>query len=322
MSNTEPAAPPNHPLMTALLAPFKSTRNVFGLSRSYYSMHPPSHDPEEHLSLQDLWESIPGDGDVSADTDPGDLGTRFGPYPNHSSFLLGDWYWNHGVQKSQQSFKELVNIVTSPGFKAEDVRQTRWSAINKTLGHATFDDDQDWKDTDAGWMRSTIAIDVPFHRQMKSSEATRCHIVGHLYHRSIVSVIKDKLANLADNQHFHYEPYQLLWKPTPAREEVRVHAELYTSLSFECAYRSLQESPVEAGCQLPRCIVALMFWSDETLLTSFGNTKLWPVYMFFGNESKYRRCKPSMNLGNHMAYFESVCLALLPNSFLLLTGIC
>lgn len=146
---------------------------------------------------------------------------------------------------------------------------------------------------------------------MKSSEATRRHVVGHLHHRSIVSVIKEKLATLADNQHFHYEPYELSWKPTLESEEVRVHGEIYTSLSFERAHRSLQEAPFEPGCQLPRCVVALMFWSDETLLTSFGNTKLWPVYLFFGNESKYMRCKPSLHLGNHIAYLESVSSALL-----------
>src|ERR1700692_4795001 len=51
-----------------------------------------------------------------------------------------------------------------------------------------------------------------------------------------------------------------------------------------------------------------MFWSDATQLTSFGNAKLWPTYMYFGNESKYRRCKPSCHLSNHVAYFETVCL--------------
>jgi hypothetical protein len=50
-----------------------------------------------------------------------------------------------------------------------------------------------------------------------------------------------------------------------------------------------------------------MFWSDATHLTAFGNAKLWPCYMFFGNESKYRRCKPSCNLCSHVAYFQTVC---------------
>jgi hypothetical protein len=236
-----------------------------------------------------------------------DCSKMFGPYPNKNSLLLGDWYWNHGAQKSQKSFQDLINIVASPDFKSEDIRHTCWSAIDKILGVANFDDkESEWENEDAGWMRSPIAIDVPFHRQMKSSEGWCRHVIGHLYHRSIVSVIKEKLGNPVEDQHFHYEPYGLFWKPTLQSKKVRVHGELYTSSSFEEAHRSLQESPGEPGCQLPRCVVALMFWSDETLLTSFGKTKLWPVYLFFGNESKYRRCKPSLNLCNHIAYFEAV----------------
>jgi hypothetical protein len=30
--------------------------------------------------------------------------------------------------------------------------------------------------------------------------------------------------------------------------------------------------------------------------------------MGFGNESKYRRCRPSLSLFNHIAYFEKVPL--------------
>ena len=254
--------------------------------------------------MQDLCESAPCADEVPSASG---VGETFNPYPNENSFLLGDWYWNHGAQKSQKSFKELVEIVSSPKFKPEDVRHNRWSAINKTLGLADFDDKgEEWEDEDAGWRRSPIAIDVPFHRQMKSPESRRHHVIGYLYHRSIVSVIKEKLFNSMDNQHFHYEPYGLSWKPTGESEEIRVHGEIYTSSSFERAHQALQESPREPGCQLPRCIVAIMFWSDETLLTSFGKTKLWPLYMFFGNESKYRRCKPLLNLCNHIAYFESV----------------
>jgi hypothetical protein len=78
------------------------------------------------------------------------------------------------------------------------------------------------------------------------------------------------------------------------------------SPAFIEAHRELQELPGEAGCELPHVVAALMFWSDATQLTTFGNAKLWPVYMYFGNESKYRRCRPSCNLGNHVAYFQKV----------------
>lgn len=53
-----------------------------------------------------------------------------------------------------------------------------------------------------------------------------------------------------------------------------------------------------------------MFASDETHLTSFGDAQIWPVYMHFGNESKYRRGKASLKLFEEVAYFQKVRLYL------------
>lgn len=121
-----------------------------------------------------------------------------------------------------------------------------------------------------------------------------------------MSVIQEKRANTHDDEYFHYEPYQLRWSPPHLPHEVNIQGELYTLPAFIDAHRELQELPGEMGCELPRVIAALMFWSDATQLTMFGNVKLWLVYMYFGNELKYRRCKPSCNLGNHVAYFQKV----------------
>lgn len=52
-----------------------------------------------------------------------------------------------------------------------------------------------------------------------------------------------------------------------------------------------------------------MFASDATMLASFGTAKLWPLYLYFGNDSKYRRGKPSENLCEQVAYFEKVPIA-------------
>jgi hypothetical protein len=234
--------------------------------------------------------------------------STFHPYPNKSSFCLGDWYWNHGVQKSQQSFRELIDIITDHDFTLDDVRKTKWSEINTSLATNNFDDDRDdddWLDEDSGWIRSPISITVPFHKRMKNP-GPKSRVVFEFYHRSLVSLIREKLSNPLHDEHFHYEPYDLFWKPNEQNDEVRVHGELYTSAAFRDAHRALQQSPGEPGCGLPRIIVGLMFWSDATHLATFGNAKLWPCYMFFGNESKYRRCKPSCNLCSHVAYFQTV----------------
>jgi len=109
-----------------------------------------------------------------------------------------------------------------------------------------------------------------------------------------------------NDRHFHYEPYELLWKSGNEAEEVQVHGELYTSAAFLAEHKKLLQSPPEPGCDALRAIVALMFWSDETHLTSFGNAKLWPCFLYFGNDSKYWWAKPSCHLCNHIVYFQMV----------------
>ena len=100
-------------------------------------------------------------------------------------------------------------------------------------------------------------------------------------------------------------------------ERVRVYGEMYTSRAFLESQRELLESPPEPGCRAPRAIIALMFWSDETQLTSFGQAKLWPLYMYLGNNSKYQRVKPTSNLCSHVAYFQQVRPMSFPRDILL-----
>ncbi|KIK17521.1 hypothetical protein PISMIDRAFT_41298, partial [Pisolithus microcarpus 441] len=109
---------------------------------------------------------------------------------------------------------------------------------------------------------------------------------------------------------FHFVPYKLWWRPAHRDHDVKVHGELFTSTAFLEAHQELQDSPQEPGCDLPCVVAALMFWSDSTQLAQFGSAKLWLLYVFFGNESKYRRCQPLNHLCSHVAYFQ-----VLPNEF-------
>lgn len=141
------------------------------------------------------------------------------PYLNKSLFLLGDWYWNHGSQKSHQSFSDLLHIIEDPDFKPTDVQlHTKWATIDIKLGQNDFDgnssgDEAEWLDDDTGWQHSPISISIPFHSRM-DIPGTQDYVVGDLYHQPLVSVICEKLTNPADDQHFHYEPFELFWSPT------------------------------------------------------------------------------------------------------------
>lgn len=277
-----------------------TARNSFGLFRRYLAQKFPSHDPDGDIQSTDLSDIV----DIQPKGTDSVTPHAYGPFPNKSSFLLGDWYWNRGAQKSQEDFKALIDIVATDDFRPRDVQDANWDKINTKLVHDEFDVGE-WMDDSAGWRETPVTISVPFDRQT-DTPGVQEYSVANLHHRSLVSVIREKIGDPSSNASFHFEPYELHWQPDDRHESIRVHGELYTSQAFVDAHNALQESPREPECDLDRVVVALMFWSDATHLTNFGNAKLWPLYMFFGNDSKYRRGKPSSNCCEHVAYFETV----------------
>ncbi|KAI0080905.1 hypothetical protein K474DRAFT_1576474, partial [Panus rudis PR-1116 ss-1] len=104
-------------------------------------------------------------------------------------------------------------------------------------------------------------------------------------------------------------PFRQYWQRSDGKIE-RVHDELYASEAFNKAYEDLQRQEPEPGCTLERVVCGLMFWSDSTHLANFGDASLWPLYMYFGNLSKYVRCKPSTSACHHIAYIPK-----LPDTF-------
>jgi Plavaka transposase len=281
----------------------KSTSNVFGLFRQYHATSFPDHDPNENIVSDDLIDSSPDSHPVET----------YHPYPNQSSFLLGRWYWNGGVQKSQSSFQHLLKIIGHPEFRPEDVAGLNWHSIDAQLsGDRPFDSlngEGSWQDerADGDWVRTPITIKVPFHKRMLHP-GEKVFDAGILHHRKLVSVIRERITSTSTHPHLHFEPYGLYWQPKESSEPVRVHGELYTSEAFIEAHHELQSATREPGCDLARVVVGLMFASDGTQLANFSNAKLSPVYLGFGNESKDRRSKPSCQAFEHIAYFETVSM--------------
>src|ERR1700722_9072300 len=227
---------------------FRSPQNIFGLFRQYEAERLPTHDPEENSENGDV--SLPPSAPVEE---------SFYPYPNQSSFRLGDWYWNGGIQKSQANFQDLVNVVCDPEFRSCDIVNTKWNRINEILAQDKRDDSE-WYDEDAGWQNRDVTFPVPFHRKA-ACPGTQNYTVTNFYHRNLLSVIREKLTNPIHHRHLHYEPYKLFWQPRNTETPVRVYGELYTSPAFIQPHKDLQASPVEPGDDLPRVIAALMFWS-------------------------------------------------------------
>jgi len=283
-----------------------SQKNSFGLFRVYDegSVPPTSGDPED----QSKADPLPTHRQES-------VSNIFYPYPNESSWLISDWYWNQGTQKSKQSFKNLVDIITSADFQSEDLYCTSWVAIDCQLGSlGTVQNDskatpEEWQAKSDGWMQRDITISVPFPRRFLHP-GPRTYTVSHFYRRSLVSIICEVLSDPIRCKSFRFEPYSLRWKRSCTVDDIGVYGELFSSQAFFTAHQDLQDSRLDStSCTLPRRIVALMFWSDATQLTAFGDAKLWPLYVYFGNESKYHRCTPTANICSHAAYFQTVCIS-------------
>ena len=296
-----PSSPPRS--MSQTVSHILTTeRNSFGLYRRYETSEPPDHDPEENITLDELFDTSNEAGAPAAPS--------FYLYPNRSLFRLSSWYWGGGPQKSQDSFKALVEIISDSEFKPDDIKHTRWDFVNREL--VNEDGNHDWLDEDAGWISTPVSINVPYQSRCgvvsDPGGSPREFTIPSFHHRNLISVICEKLAHPTDAAHFHYEPFQLHWQPAGCPSSVRTYGELYTSPAFLEAHQELQCSPPEPECTLPRVVVALMFASDVTHLTAVGDNKIWPLYMFFGNESKYRRSKPSCNSCHHVAYFEKVSI--------------
>jgi Plavaka transposase len=177
----------------------------------------------------------------------------------------------------------------------------------------TAADSEEWQAEDDGWIRRAITISVPFPCRFLHP-GPRNYTIYNFYRRSLLSIIRETVSDPIRCRSFHFEPYSLRWKCLCRVDDIGVYGELFSSQAFITAHRDLQDVHLDStSCALPRCIVALMFWSDATQLTTFGDAKLWPLYVYFGNESKHQRCTPSANLCSHAAYFQSVCFILCNN---------
>ncbi|OBZ70781.1 hypothetical protein A0H81_09000, partial [Grifola frondosa] len=268
-----------------------------GPSRIYFG-HPETHlDCFVNIASH---PNMPRNIQSSGITESEDLiANPYDPYPNQSSFLLGEWYWNDGVKKSQSSFMNMTKIIP--------IRTSSLKTLRKPTGNVWI---RIWQVARPQLMAADSGENIRTVPSQDASSGPVDFLAGNLCHRRLVSIIRDKISNPEHHRHFTYEPYEVLWQPGEASDPIRVHGELYSSQAFIDAHRDLQDAPGEPDCDLPKVIVGLMFASDGTHLTECGNSKLWPLYLAFGNESKYRRSKPSCEAYEHVAYFET-----LPASF-------
>jgi hypothetical protein len=166
-----------------------------------------------------------------------------------------------------------------------------------------------------GWNSGSINIDVPI-TGLKQTQRTAAHTytVEGAHWRSITETMKTYFAQVSMDT-LHLTPFKIFrFGPTGPEP---VYSEIYNSPVMYDEYVRVRDEQ-KANTSMEIVIAAIMLWSDSTHLAQFGTASLWPIYMFFGNISKWIRNKPSSFSAQHMAYLPKVCQAAKHERFCLL----
>ncbi|KAJ3820227.1 hypothetical protein F5880DRAFT_1625285 [Lentinula raphanica] len=240
---------------------------------------------------------------------------------NPTQTLLTGWQNNGNPTKSNGEMNSLAHIIQRPDFNIAELQGYSAQAANAKVTKA--DEDWDYNKLKDSFQEASVDIEVPSGD--KNIPSKKFSIPGLLY-RTPLSVIRAAFTSPLAKQ-FHYTPFRLYQKfPTSDSSQdknsqdensqnensqnekgQRVYTDLYNSDAFLREHSLVQRAPTDdPECKCEKVVAALMCWSDATLLANFGTAKLWPVYMLFGNLSKYIRALPNSGAVNHLAYIPVI----------------
>jgi len=292
-----PILPPTEPISTE--------RDSYGVFRVYSTT--PARNPVVGLSgLVDHNAYFTAESTREPDTN-GQLAAgipelSYGPFSNPTELNFMEWANGIPSELSEEKAQAFVTTTQADHFNTFDLKKINVSQLNKRLDSYSLKDHL----ACANWTNGSVKLRLP-HRGVKcpESKAPEFEVKGVLY-RKLVDVIKGALQSDAASD-FHFVPFSEHWKPDPNGPTVRVYGEAFSSDAMRDAYEEIrQKNQTRDGPDVEVAIASMSVYSDSTRLGSFGPASLWPMYIFFGNQSKYDRCRPSSFAAHHVAYFPSV----------------
>jgi hypothetical protein len=265
------------------------------------------------------------------------------PYPNITSWRWNHLFWSIGDARSIKFRDHQQLLARHSDYNPIDYAKANFKSIEDKV-RATKTNP--WSNVEDGWRQVDLTIGVPVgiprtqteirdarNRKQRArrnnpdvmdapppSVEGQPYVVEGAWMRSLTGVIKRVWEHDPLTRQFHTDGYEERGpRPGTSRalpgtidsaQEERVMREVYDSPEFQ---RLEEEAQAKLGSTTKRriVIIALMFWSDATHLAQFGTAKLWPVYMYFGNLSKYIRTKRSAKAAYHVAYLPTVSVILL-----------
>ncbi|EUC56392.1 hypothetical protein RSOL_175040 [Rhizoctonia solani AG-3 Rhs1AP] len=285
--------------------PFTTTFDSFGQYRVY--LHKPLTIPDSACELEDFLDiqSRPSKSSALDGISPNSISSLIAPCPNMSSFRLQHWHWNEGHKKSQSARESLIrDVITQPDFVPSDLLNVDWRQLDNSLALFSLDNNIEHKHT-------SVSLPIP-PRTPAAATSYKLNPTQNILSipttscQSLLGAVKRAFTK--NNQHFfHYEPYNAYFRDPKTSKSYQVFGEAYESQRMLDMHQHVQRVPLDEPCDLPRCVAALMLFSDAMQLTLFGKAKIWPIRATFGNISKYERCKPNSENHYELGFMPSVC---------------
>ncbi|KAF9032624.1 hypothetical protein BJ165DRAFT_1535025 [Panaeolus papilionaceus] len=305
--------------------PFQTKPNEFGVYR-VYPCGKPSHTPDPFFTLGSIADSPtlisetasinkpnappnqPASKQMSMQTSIALTPVIPEMFPNPSVAMLMEWFYggNSALASKSQVDMLIKNVLQHPDFRKEDLNGFRMDIGLKMIDdYALASSSRSVKDK---WINNaSVTLSVPCDGfQYKSEDLAPQLTVSGIQIRKLTEVIHSAFSE-PGAETFHISGYYSYAAPvSPAGTPTLLHDEVFSSRAFLEEQEAVTKHARSQGCTLEVVIAALLLGSDATVLADFGTQQLWPIYLFFGNQSKYVRTLPSTHSAHHLAYIPKL----------------
>lgn len=309
----------------------RTAANRFGLSRLYKRR--PVQEPDSSIGLEAVY--TPSQSQRIPPPPKRAIQEIIAPHPNLTTFLFNHQFWLAGHKKTRNERTALRDVMVREDFKNEEMLGVNFDQLDKKLGSSTLE--APWVRESDGWIRESINIGIPPLKRPNQAErreaaADRQRVqrgeglpaesqgigsttsfegvpltVLDFWHKDLCAEIRHTFATDDAARSFVYDPY-LLYHARPGADDIPepVYSELFNSQAIVDKDIRIQHLPRQPEDDLPRAMAMMMYHSDVTHVTQFGDSKVWPGYLYFGNQTKYESSRPSCHAAHHIAFFPSV----------------
>ena len=263
-------------------------------------------EPPGHLSPLDTPADPPASTPVPPDPEA-PLRGKLGPLPNFTAFLQAHWHFCKRTSTASDAHAQdqisIMKDLRFGGWKPEDAQAVDYSKFKQLLSSwlpASFKPHK-------GWKTAPVVIDIP----LGDGTSEPFEVPGLHYH-SIVEVLERVVKADPNRKSFHLHPFREYFQRGDTDPE-RVICEAFSCDAVIEAYEGLNKLPPEPTpsggvCELERVIFFIRLWSDATLLTNFGSTSLWPIYLCWANQSKYQHYRKGCHAIHDIAHIPKASL--------------